>query len=94
MAATCELESLHLIRDRIVCGIKAQTLKERMLRENDLTLQKAIDICRAAETSRDQLKLLCGGEKKNNIDTLGRDRRNRYTHEGVTPEIQQTTTTG
>ncbi|CAB4036179.1 Hypothetical predicted protein [Paramuricea clavata] len=83
LAATCEFESLHdgLIRDRIVCGIKAQTLKERMLRENDLTLQKAIDICRAAETSRDQLKSLCGGEKKNNIDTLGRDRRNRYTHE-------------
>ena len=71
LAATCEFESLHdgLIRDRIVCGIKAQTLKERMLRENDLTLQKAIDIYRAAETSRDQLKSLCGGEKKNNIDT-------------------------
>ncbi|CAB4005070.1 Hypothetical predicted protein [Paramuricea clavata] len=62
LAATCEFESLHdgLIRDRIVCGIKAQTLKERMLRENDLTLQKAIDICPAAETSRDQLKSLCG----------------------------------
>lgn len=83
LAATCEFESLHdgLIRDRIVCGIKTQTLKERMLRENDVTLQKAIDICRAAETSRDQLKSLCGGEKKNNIDTLRRDRRNRYTHE-------------
>ena len=73
LAATCEFESLHdgLIRNRIVCSIKTQSLKERMLRENDLTLQKAIDICRAAETSRDQLKSLCGDEKENNIDTLG-----------------------
>jgi ribosomal protein S1 len=62
LAATCEFESLHdgLIHNRIVCSIRTESLKERMLRENDLTLEKAIDICRAAETSRDQLKSLCG----------------------------------
>ncbi len=76
LAATCEFEGFHdgLICDRIVCGIRTQSLKERMLRENDLTLEKAIDICRAAETSRHQLKSLCGGENKNNIDTLRRNR--------------------
>ncbi len=62
LAATCEFESLHdgLIRDSIVCGIRTQSLKEHMMREDDLTLEKAIDICRAAETSRHQLKSLCG----------------------------------
>ena len=51
LASTCEFETLKdgLIRNRIICVIQNQTLKERLLREADLTLKKAIDICRAAE---------------------------------------------
>ena len=46
LASTCEFGDLRepLIRDRFVCG-----LKERLLRTSKLTLQKAIDSCRAAE---------------------------------------------
>ena len=53
LASTCEFETLKdgLIRDRIICGIQ-----NRLLREADLTLKKAIDICRAAEVSREQVK--------------------------------------
>ena len=60
LAATCEFQTLldGLIRDRIVYGIRNQSLKERLFRETDLTLAKAIDICRAAEVSREQLKSL------------------------------------
>ena len=60
LASTCEFETLKdgLIRDRIICGIQNQTMKERLLREADLTLKKAIDICRAAEVSREQVKSL------------------------------------
>ena len=46
----------ELIRDRIICGIKADSLQARMLREDDLTLDKAISICKADEESRKQLK--------------------------------------
>ncbi|CAB4013612.1 Transposon Ty3-I Gag-Pol, partial [Paramuricea clavata] len=37
LAATCEFETLHdgLIRDRIVCGIRNQSIKERLLRESE-----------------------------------------------------------
>ena len=47
-----------LIRDRIVCGIQNEGCRVRLLREAELTLIKAIDICRAQEVSSQQLKSL------------------------------------
>lgn len=46
----CEFGHLtdSLIRDRIVCGITDDQVRGRLLREPDLTLNKAIDICRAS----------------------------------------------
>ena len=93
LAATCEFESLHdgLIRDRIVCGIKNQSLKERLLRETDLTLTKAIDICRAAEVSREQVKAL-GDKTPANVDASRKDSQreqhnyNHATRNGIVPE--------
>ena len=51
-ASLCEFSSLNnsLIRDRIVCGIRSDEVRARLLRDPDLTLVKAIDACRAAET--------------------------------------------
>ena len=59
-AATCEFESLKesLIKDRIVGGVRSDRLRERMLRETDLTLSKAEEICKAAEASEIHLKLM------------------------------------
>ncbi|CAB4013810.1 Hypothetical predicted protein [Paramuricea clavata] len=58
LAKNCRFGELQeeLIRDRIICGIKANRLQARMLREDDLTLDKAISICKADEESRKQLK--------------------------------------
>jgi hypothetical protein len=58
LAKNCRFGELQeeLIRDRIICGIKADRLQARMLREDDLTLDKAISICKADEESRKQLK--------------------------------------
>ena len=52
-AQACEFGKLKdsLIRDRIVCGIRSDKTRSRLLREPDLTLQRAVDICRANETS-------------------------------------------
>ena len=59
-ARTCEFENLKdsLIKDRIVGGIKSETVKARLLREPNLTLNKAENICRAAEATERQLKVM------------------------------------
>ena len=44
------------LRDRIVFGVADTRVKERLLRESDLTFMKALDICHAAEASKVQLK--------------------------------------
>ena len=58
MAKNCEFFDLcdSLIRDRIICGIPCNTLRERLLRVEDLTLDKAITMCRAAESTKEHIK--------------------------------------
>lgn len=57
-AKNCEFSTLNdsLIRDRIVGGIRSDQLRARLLREADLPLVKAIDICRASEATTSQMK--------------------------------------
>ena len=59
-AHRCEFSDLKdgLIRDRIVCGIMNDSVRARLLRESDLSLEKCVDICRAAEISTSQLREL------------------------------------
>ena len=59
IAKDCDFKLLEddgLIRDRIVCGTNSDRVKEHLLREHDLTLDKAINICRSTEESKKQLK--------------------------------------
>ena len=65
-AQTCEFANLKdsLIRDRIVCGIICDRTHARLLKDSELTLQKALDICRANETTTSQLKTLSSGATK------------------------------
>ena len=76
LAASCEFKDLKdgLIRDRIVCGITNQSLRERLLREADLTLEKALNTCRASEHSKQQLKTISEAQNAN-VDFL----QGRYT---------------
>ena len=46
----------ELIRDRIICGVNSERPKARLLRKEDLRLEKAINICKADEKSRKELK--------------------------------------
>ena len=64
-AKTCEFGDLtdSLIRDRIVCGIRDSRVRDRLLREQDLDLQKAITTCRAAERTSETIKELNQGQK-------------------------------
>ncbi|XP_019740062.1 zinc finger protein 260-like [Hippocampus comes] len=62
LASTCNFEQLKdsLIKDRIVCGTNDNGLRERLLREENLTLEKCLKICRASELSRENWKTLQG----------------------------------
>lgn len=56
-----------MIRDRIVMGIWEHSTQERLLREGKLTLNKAIDLCRATEVSKSQAKVL---QNESHINSL------------------------
>ena len=58
MSVNCEFgeQESSLIRDQVVFGVRDDRTKERMLRETDLPLKKAMEICRAAESTKTQMK--------------------------------------
>jgi hypothetical protein len=45
-----------MLRDRIVCGVSSEKVKERLLHDNKLTLESALSVCRANEESAIHLK--------------------------------------
>ncbi|CAC5367659.1 unnamed protein product [Mytilus coruscus] len=79
IAKNCEFEHLkdRLIRDRIVCGTNSSGSKERLLREDGLTLDKAVGICRADEESRKQMKTL---NEEEQVHALRRKTQNQRTN--------------
>lgn len=60
LASTCEYGALKddLIRDKIVCGVASNTVRKQLLKEWDLTLNKAIQICQLNELSERHSKEL------------------------------------
>lgn len=72
-AKTCEFGQLQesLIKDRVVCGITSDAMRERLLREADLTLEKAVQICIASEMTKGQILQMHDEER--NSQTLARE---------------------
>lgn len=68
----CEFADLHesLIRDRIVCGIIDNTVRDRLLRAEELTLAKAIQICQAAEITKEESKCIDGTSQSVQVDAV------------------------
>ena len=63
-----------LIRDQIVVGINDPKLRERLLRETDLTLEKAIKLCRITEQSQNQSKIFISATTQTgNIDSVKKE---------------------
>ncbi|CAB3223790.1 unnamed protein product [Arctia plantaginis] len=93
LAMTCEFGDLcnSLIKDRLVCGILNNGIRERLLREADLTLEKAVNICQAVVVSKMYSEKICTEHRNtvskiNNYDSNQEDvckiesRRNRNGH--------------
>ena len=53
-AQKCAFDTLEdsLIKSMIICGVTNSTMRERLLQDDSLSLQKAIDLCLAIETSK------------------------------------------
>ena len=54
LAVACKWGELfhNLICSRIVSGISSRTVRERLLRESELSLKRAVEICRVAVIQR------------------------------------------
>ena len=68
-AKTCNFGLLtdELIWDRIVCGICDTGTRKNLLQEPKLTLQKCIDVCRSAEATATQMKVMNRNEEVNSL---------------------------
>ena len=66
----CQCLHDSLIRDRIVFGIKEPALTKKLLQERQLTLEKAIDICKSGETTAQHLKDLATATDSNEVNAL------------------------
>ena len=65
LAEGCELHTItpeEILRDRLVFGICEVKVRERLLRESQLTLKKTDEICRASESTAAQLKEVSEGD--------------------------------
>ena len=80
-AKSCEFGTLadSLIRDHVVCGIDSKPVRERLLRDNELTLTKAIKMVRACETCKVQVGDLQGNNAS--ADAISQE---RFYHEKAT----------
>ena len=70
-ASTCKFGTLtdELIRDRIVMGLQDKTTKLRLLKEENLDLNKALNICRSSEIASMELKSM-KSEQTNNSEQI------------------------
>lgn len=81
LSQTCDYGDLQdqLIRDRIVCGIRENSIRKKLLQEADLTLKRCIDICRAAESTTAQVKAIAGQDMDNDVHAVsGSSSRSKY----------------
>ena len=76
LATTCEYGNLKddLIRDRLVCGVNNESIRRQMLKEADLTLQRAIQLCQIDELTNERLKEMSNVD----VDEVRHDSRRCY----------------
>ena len=100
LAKTCNYGTLTdtLIRDRMVVGVRDNSLRKKLLQTSNLTLQSGIDICRSSECTARQIKDM--GQQYEDVHSVGkRSQGNRWklrqrapTEEGRPPRLPTTIT--
>ena len=76
LLSTCEYgqQKESNLRDRIVFGKADIRVKERLLRESDLTVEKSLHICHAAEASKEQMKVIASDNQCHEMNTIIRSK--------------------
>lgn len=71
LSQNCEFEHTTdgLITDRLVCGVSSNVVRDRMLRTEELTLTKSVQIGEAEELSREEGRQIV---EANNANSSGR----------------------
>jgi hypothetical protein len=79
LADTCEYGTIKdsLIRDRIVCGVTSDTLRKQLLKERDLTLQKAIQMCQIHESAEKHTAQVSQQQEVNALYQAGKHGQNQ-----------------
>lgn len=85
-----------MIRDKIVFSMNDQRLKERLLREPNLPLEKAIDTCRAAETARAQIQAMGTATQERAVHVVHKKKHkdSQPWNKGRKPPVQHTQNSG
>ena len=90
-ASTCKFGDLkdQMLRDRLVCGITSDTVRKLLLREDKLTLAKAINICQINELSEQRIKELSNTTEVHSLQRQARTQQKtpverKATHTGDT----------
>ncbi|XP_069114312.1 uncharacterized protein [Argopecten irradians] len=83
-ARTCEFGTLNdsLIKDRLVCGMQDNAVRERLLRETDLDLTKAVELCRSCGASKTHAQGRREGEKSQQVSLV----KEKKKHSGSKPQ--------
>lgn len=73
ISSNCEFGAMkdELVKDRIVCGILDQKIRNRLLTEAELTLNRAIEICKGFEQNEIHAQLFMKHEKIDEISRRG-----------------------
>lgn len=71
-AKTCRFGDLtdELIRDRLVCGVTNDGMRKILLRDSELTLAKAIELCQIHELTDLHTKTLATPKSNTNVDSV------------------------
>ena len=88
LSSTCEFEDAKegLILYKLVDGIQSNNIQDTLLRKgSDLTLNKAIDVCRADETTNHEMKII-----KQEIDVGAVQRKRRRSNNDNRGKMQHT----
>ncbi|XP_045451661.1 uncharacterized protein K02A2.6-like [Melitaea cinxia] len=80
LSKNCEFSTLEedLIRDRIICGIRQNMVRDRLLRCEELNLEKAMRICQAEEIAQEGGQQMGStSENTSHVDTVKMRRRDQ-----------------
>ena len=92
LSEACGFDTITLneiLRDRLIFGIHDTKVRERLLRETKLTLMKTDDICRAAESMTEQMRIV--GQSNNETTSVHAVRKFSGQKKSMTKEASRST---